>query len=289
MGYYRFDGTYVPGGDTYFEMVDGILGKELRPKAAYLPGFYRSMMLTPDFWRYFGESALTGLPDIAVPQTRGKSVYICGDSLHAWAAGNGSDTEGFATDWNRHLGANVTNAGYAGSTWTGTTGGGGIQRVTELVAAGKAYDVFVLAWGTNIEMTQMIDENGDPVFDESGNPVMVPNDGTVGDAPSNAEGCSMAAAMKWCIGQLRTAFPKSSIGIIIPPPTYTNGGMKERGDLMIEVCQLLHVPYVDMRERLTVEDLQADGVHLTAGGAAKYGAAEAELILRICPYGEALQ
>ena len=58
---------------------------------------------------------------------------------------------------------------------------------------------------------------------------------------------------------------------------------------MIEVCQLLHVPYVDMRERLTVEDLQTDGVHLGAGGAAKYGAAEAELILRICPYGKSFQ
>ena len=268
MGYYRFDGTYVPGGDSYFEMVDGILGKELRPKAAYLPGFYRAMANTADFWRYFGENAITGLPDTAVPQTRGKSVYIGGDSLHAWAGGNGSTTEGFATDWNRHLGANVTNAGYAGSTWTGTTGGGGIQRVTELVAAGKSYDVIVLSYGTN----------SDPG-----------GDGAIADEVSNAEGCTMVAAMKWCIGQLRAAFPRSAIGIIIPPPVYTNDGMQERGDLMIEVCQLLHVPYVDMRERLTVEDLQADGVHLAAGGAAKYGAAEAELILRICPYGKSFQ
>ena len=98
----------------------------------------------------------------------------------------------------------------------------------------------------------------------------------------------MAAAMKWCITQLRTAFPKSAIGIVIPPPKLTNDGMKARGDLMIEVCELLHVPYVDMRQRLTVADLAEDGTHLNPAGARKYGAAEAELILRICPYGEAL-
>ena len=267
MGYYRFDGTHVPEGNSYFDVVDGVLGKELRPKPAYLPGFYRSMMLTPDFWRYFGESALTGLPDIAVPQTRGKSIWVGGDSLHAYAGGDGDATPGFITDYNRNLGANITNAGYAGSKWAETTNGGAIKRVTDLVAAGKPYDVFILAWGTNI------DSGGD---------------GTIEDAPSNAEGCSMAAAMKWCIGQLRTAFPKSAIGIIIPPPKLTNDGMKVRGDLMIEVCELLHVPYVDMRQRLTVEDLAEDGVHLAPAGARKYGAAESELILRICPYGEAL-
>jgi lysophospholipase L1-like esterase len=267
MGYYRFDGTFVPEGDSYFEVVNGTFGAELRPKADYLPGFYRAMANTPDFWQYFGATAPANLPDVAVLPTRGKSIWIGGDSLHNYAGGDGKTTAGFVTDWNRHLGADVINAGYAGSKWAETTGGGGIKRITDLVAAGKAYDVFVLAWGTN---------------DDAG------GNGTIEDAPSNAEGCTMAAAMKWCITQLRTAFPKSAVGLIIPPPKNTNDGMKDRGDLMIEVCRLLHVPYVDMRERLTVADLQADGVHLAPGGANKYGAAEAELILRICPYGEVL-
>jgi hypothetical protein len=288
MGYKRFDGTFVPEGDSYFEVVNGTFGAELRPKADYLTGFYRAMANTSDFWQYFGATAPANLPDVAVLPTRGKSIWIGGDSLHAYAGGDGSTTAGFVTDWNRHLGANVTNAGYAGSKWAETTGGGGIKRVADLVAAGKSYDVFVLAWGTNIEMTQKLNENGDPMFDENGNPIMIPNDGTINDAPSNAEGCTMVAAMKWCVAQLRSAFPKSAIGIIIPPPKNTNDGMAERGDLMIEVCRLLHVPYVDMRERLTVADLQADGVHLAPGGALKYGAAEAELILRICPYSEPL-
>ena len=265
MGYYRFDGTYVSEGGDYFETVNGTLGVELRPKAAYLTGFYRAMANTTDFWTYFGEMALGNLPDVAVPQTRGKSIYIGGDSLHDYAGGDGKTTEGFVTKWNRHLGANVTNAGYAGSTWTGTTGGGGIKRVTDLVAAGTPYDVFILAWGTN---------------DDTG------GDGTIDDESGNAEGCTMVAAMKWCITQLRTVFPKSAIGVIIPPPRYTNEDLDPKADLMVQVCELLCVPYVDMRKVISIEEMMGDNVHLDGDSALKYGAAEAKLILDICPYGD---
>lgn len=267
MGYYRFDGTFVPEGDSYFEAVDGVLGKEVRPKAAYRTGFYRAMANTPDFWRYFGEVARGNLPNVAVLPTRGKSIWVGGDSLHAYAGGDGDATPGFITDYNRYFGASITNAGYAGSKWAETTNGGAIKRVTDLVAAGKPHDVFVLAWGTN---------------DDAG------CDGTIEDEASNAEGCTMVAAMKWCITQLRAAFPLSAIGIIIPPPKHTNGGMAARGDLMIEVCNLLHVPYTDMRTVLDISQMASDGIHLNQHSASKYGAAEAELILRICPYGEAL-
>ena len=254
-------------GDAYFETVSGVFGPELRPKAAYRAGFYRTIANTPDFWRHFGENAPANLPDVAVPQTRGKSIYIGGDSLHDYAGGDGKAVNGFVTNWNKYFGANVTNHGYAGSTWTGTTGGGGIKRVTDLVAAGKPYDVFILAWGTN---------------DDPG------GYGTIDDEASNAEGCTLVAAMKWCIGQLRAAFPKSAIGIIIPPPRYTNEGLNTLADLMVQVCQLLHVPYTDMREVLDISQMMSDGVHLNQHSAPKYGAAEAELILRICPQGEPL-
>lgn len=267
MSIYDINGNIVSSGDSYFEVVGGVLGKELRPKAAYLPGFYRAMSNTPDFWRYFGEVATANLPNVAVPQTRGKSIYIGGDSLHDYAGGDGKTTEGFVTKWNRHFGANVTNAGYAGSKWSETTGGGGIKRVTDLVDAGKPYDVFILAWGTN---------------DDTG------GDGTIEDEASNAEGCTLVAAMKWCITQLRTAFPKSAIGIIIPPPRFTNEGLNARADLMIRVCEQLHVPYVDMRKVLTIEEMMSDNVHLDSDSALKYGAAEAKLILDICPYGDPL-
>lgn len=266
MGYYNIDGTFVQEGDSYFGLVSGTFGDELQPESVYQAGFYRAMMLNTYFQKYFGENAAAFLPDVGVLQTRGKSIYIGGDSLHAYSGGDGQATNGFVTAWNRHLGANVKNDGYAGSTWSGTVAGGGIQRVSALVEAGVPYDVFVLAWGTN---------------NDTG------GDGTIDDEASNAEGCTMVAAMKWCITQLRTTFRYSAIGVIIPPPKNSNEGMKERGDLMIQVCQLLHVPYVDMREYLSMDDMASDGVHL-GYGANKYGAAEAKLILDICPYSDPL-
>ena len=47
-------------------------------------------------------------------------------------------------------------------------------------------------------------------------------------------------------------------------------GMKIRGDLMVQVCELLHVPYVDMREYISISDLGGDHVHLGTGDG-KYG------------------
>lgn len=269
MSIYDINGNVISSGgsDSYFELVSGTAGKELQPKSEYQSNYYRAMTLNSHFRTFFGENYARFASELSVPQTFGKSLYIGGDSLHAYSGGNGATSAGFVTDYNKHFGFNVAkNDGYAGSTWSGTDGGGGIKRVTDLVAAGKPYDVFILAWGTN--------------EDTGGN-------GTIDDAASNTSGCTMVAAMKWCINQLRTTFRYSAIGVIIPPPKNTNEGMKEKGDLMIEVCKLLHVPYVDMREYLSMDDMSSDLVHL-GYGANKYGAAEAKLILDICPYGEPL-
>ena len=95
--------------------------------------------------------------------------------------------------------------------------------------------------------------------------------------------------MKWCIEQLRTAFPSSAIGVIIPPPSSNQGtSLDEKANAMIEVCEKMNVPYADMRNYISTSDL-SDGTHLNTGGSKKYGCAEAKLILDICPYGEPLQ
>lgn len=264
MALYDINGYIIsPDGadSTYFEVVNETAGVKLQPKSDYQFGYYRGMMLNTYFQSFFKDNFTRFAPTLSLIQTNGKSLWIGGDSLHQYSG----DT---ICKYNQYFGfKTLVNAGYAGSTWTGTGTGGGINRVTELVAAGVPYDVFILAWGTN--------------NDSGGN-------GTIDDEESNADGCTMVSAMKWCITQLRTTFRYSAIGVIIPPPKTTNEGMKEKGDLMIDVCKLLHVPYVDMREYLSMDDMGSDGVHL-GYGAIKYGAAEAKLILDICPYGDPLQ
>lgn len=270
MSIYDINGNIISSGggsDSYFEVLSEVTGNKLQPKSEYQSGFYRGMTLNTHFKTFFEENYPQFAPKLGVLRTKGKSIYIGGDSLHAYSGGDGKSTNGFVTNWNKYLGfATVKNDGYAGSTWTGTGAGGGINRITELVANGVPYDVFILAWGTN---------------DDTG------GNGTIDDEASNTEGSTMVSAMKWCITQLRTTFRYSAIGVIIPPPKNTNDGMKEKGDLMVSVCEQLHVPYVDMREYLSMDDMSSDGVHL-GYGANKYGCAEAKLILDICPYGEAL-
>lgn len=269
MSIYDINGNVISSGDSdsYFEVISEITGNKLQPKSEYQSGFYRGMTLNTYFKTFFEENFPQFAPKLGVLRTKGKSIYIGGDSLHDYSGGDGKSTNGFVTNWNKYLGfETVKNDGFAGSTWTGTTGGGAIKRVTDLVTNATPYDVIILAWGTNN------DEGGD---------------GTIDDIANNESGCTMVSAMKWCITQLRNAFKKTAIGVIIPPPKNTNDGMKEKGNLMMSVCEQLHVPYVDMRKYLSMDDMSSDGVHL-GYGVDKYGCAEAKLILDICPYGEAL-
>ena len=239
----------------------------LKMKDEYLSGYYKNMFDSEDFKNIFRNYYAQMAPKVGTPQTYGKAIYVAGDSLHAYAGGDGISTAGFMTNWNQYLGFSIiVNAGYAGSTWSETTGGGGLKRAKDLISSGIVYDVIILAWGTN---------------DDTG------GNGIIDDPASDAEGCTMVAAMKWIITSLRNTFKSTAIGVIIPPPKGTEDGMKTRGDLMIQVCELLHVPYVDMREYISISDLGSDHIHLGTG-AGKYGAAEASLILRICQYGDTL-
>ena len=242
-------------------------GQHLKMKDEYFDGYYKNMFSYDKFKEIFRTYFAQMSPKVGIPQTYGKAIYIGGDSLHAYAGGDGFSTSGFVTNWNKYLGfARVTNAGYAGSKWSETTGGGGIKKAKDLISAGTVYDVIILAWGTN--------------DDNAGN-------GTIDDVASDTEGATMVAAMKWIITNLRNTFKSTAIGVIIPPPKHEEDGMEVRGDLMVQVCELLHVPYVDMREYISISDLGSDTIHLGTG-AGKYGAAEASLILRICPYGDTL-
>lgn len=242
-------------------------GQHLKMKDEYFDGYYKNMFSYDKFKEIFRTYFAQMSPKVGIPQTYGKAIYIGGDSLHAYAGGDGVSASGFVTNWNRYLGFSVCkNNGYAGSKWSELTGGGGIKKAKDLISTGTVYDVIILAWGTN---------------DDTG------GNGTIDDPASDAEGCTMVAAMKWIITNLRSTFKKTAIGVIIPPPKNTEDGMKEKGDLMIQVCEQLHVPYKDMRNYISISDLGSDAIHLGTG-ADKYGAAEASFILDICPYGDIL-
>lgn len=226
----------------------------------------RDLILSSGFKTYFPMYYENYASPLGKRHTQGKSLYIGGDSLHAYAGGNGFTTGGFVTDYNEYLGfSQIAQNGYAGATWTGTDGGGAIKRVTDLVADGTVYDVIILAWGTNSDASI----------------------GTVGDEASNTS-TTTCGAMKWCIEQLRTTFPNTAVGVIIPPPSSNQGtSLDEKANTMIEVCESMNVPYVDMRKYISTGDL-SDGTHLSTSGSKKYGAAEAKLILDICLYSDTL-
>ena len=270
--YNRLNPTYISAFDS--SVLDNPLieigantEEFLRMKDEYLDGYYKNMFSHDKFKEIFKNYYAQMAPKTGIYQTCGKAIYIGGDSLHDYAGGDGVSDPGFVTTWNQYLGFSVVkNDGYAGSTWSELTGGGGLKRSKDLISSGIVYDVIILAWGTN---------------DDTG------GNGTIDDAASDSEGCTMVAAMKWIITNLRNTFKSTAIGVVIPPPKNAEDGMEIRGDLMVQVCELLHVPYVDMREYISISDLGGDHVHLGTG-AGKYGAAEASLILRICHYGDTL-
>lgn len=270
--YNRLNPTYISAFDS--SVLDNPLieigtntEEFLRMKDEYLDGYYKNMFSHDKFKEIFKNYYAQMAPKIGIYQTCGKAIYIGGDSLHDYAGGDGVSDPGFVTTWNQYLGFSVVkNDGYAGSTWSELTGGGGLKRSKDLISSGIIYDVIILAWGTN---------------DDTG------GNGTIDDPASDSEGCTMVAAMKWIITNLRNTFKSTAIGVVIPPPKNAEDGMEIRGDLMVQVCELLHVPYVDMREYISISDLGSDTVHLGTG-AGKYGAAEASLILRICQYGDTL-
>ena len=248
------DITQIPTGEALVEVV-----------ADNAEGFAKGTARNDYFLKHLKEVIDGATPLYYRPQTHGKSLYVAGDSLHAYAGGNGFDDPGFISTYNKYLGfAKVSNVGYAGATMSGTGTGGGIYRAKELIAAGTPYDVIIFAFGTNDDTNGL---------------------GTATDVASDTA-LTLAGSMKWIIQNLRTAFPKSAIGFVILPPS-SNADKTEKRKLMIEVCEAENVPCVDMFNYVSKADL-SDGTHLGAGGGVKYGAAEAKLILDICPYGEPL-
>ena len=224
------------------------------------------------FETYLTSLGYGAFPVVMRRHTHGKSLVWYGDSLGAYAGGNGRAGEGFLTQINKYLGMEMDNRGYAGSNWTGTHAGDAPIRIQQLLDDGVEYDVVILAWGTNA------DENL----------------GTAQDAP--AKYGSMCAVMKWAVQSIRAAHPHTGVGIVIPPPG--SGGMgcsEEKANLMIECCRSedMHVPCLDMWHEgyivgsTSISDgsngLGYQDVHLSAAGRDRYASALMPFVERLCP------
>lgn len=224
------------------------------------------------FETYLASLGHEAFPVVMGRHTHGKTLMWYGDSLGAYAGGDGRTGNGFLTQINKYLGMRMENRGYAGSNWTSTYAGDAPTRVQEMLDAGVAYDVILLAWGTNADAEL----------------------GTVEDAP--AKDGSMCAVMKWAVQSIRAAYPNAGVGIIIPPPGSGGGCSEEKANLMIECCRhaSMHVPYLDMwHEGYIVGDVSiSDGsnglgyqdVHLSAAGRNRYASALMPFVERVCPF-----
>lgn len=218
------------------------------------------------FETYLASLGYEAFPVQMSRHTHGRTLVWFGDSLGAYVGGDGSTGNGFLTQINKYLGMKMQNRAVPGANWTSSN-----AKVQELLDAGVAYDVILLAWGTNADAEL----------------------GTVEDAP--AKDGSMCAVMKWAVQSIRAAYPNTGVGIIIPPPGSGGGCSEEKANLMIECCRhvSMHVPYLDMwHEGYIVGDVSiSDGsnglgyqdVHLSNAGRNRYASALMPFVERVCP------
>ena len=244
--------TYKEFATKWFELKDD-----------YKEYFIKNVLSVP----YFGET----IKDILLPYvspTAGKTLLAFGDSLMQYAGGSGSNDYGFFTQANKYLNMDMHNLGYAGSNWTGTGVGDCKARINKLISDGIAYDVILLGWGTNNDA----------------------NLGTVDDTPSDSG--SMCAVIKWAVQQIRTNFPHSGLGIILPPPG-VSGGNEEKVNLIKSCCEhsSMHVPYLDLFHSANITTtpigtggLGDDQVHLGEHGRNRYASALKPFIEKLVPY-----
>lgn len=224
------------------------------------------------FETYLASLGYGAFPVVMRRHTHGKTLLWYGDSLGAYVGGDGRTGEGFLTQINRYLGMEMQNRAVPGANWTSTNAGDCPTKIQALLDEGVAYDVILMAWGTNPDADL----------------------GTVDDEP--AKDGSMCAVMKWAVQSIRAAYPNTGVGIVIPPPGSVGMGCsEEKANLMIECCRSadLHVPYLDMWHEgyivgsSSIKDgsngLGYQDVHLSLPGRNRYASALMPFVERICP------
>lgn len=168
-----------------------------------------------------------------------KRLACIGDSLTNWGGGDNSNN-GFLKPIYEKLGINITNLGLAGETWEiskpsdgstvdikNVTGTSAIGRVNKIVSDNIGYDYILFFMGANTK-----------------------NNGTL-QSPST-DPYTMCGAMKYCLETIMSKFPKTIIGVILPPmrveDTHNIEGkstMETKGEMIKTIANYYSVPIFD--------------------------------------------
>lgn len=191
--------------------------------------------INPNFKNIISEIAQIKSTETEEP----KRLACIGDSLTNWGGGDNSNN-GFLKPIYEKLGINITNLGLAGETWEiskpsdgstvdikNVTGTSAIGRVNKIVSDNIGYDYILFLMGTNTK-----------------------NNGTL-QSPST-DPYTMCGAMKYCLETIMSKFPKTIIGVILPPmrveDTHNIEGkstMETKGEMIKTIANYYSVPVFD--------------------------------------------
>lgn len=168
-----------------------------------------------------------------------KRLACIGDSLTNWGGGDDSNN-GFLKPIYEKLGINITNLGRAGETWEiskpsdgstadikNVTGTSAIGRVNKIVADNIGYDYILFFMGANTK-----------------------DNGTLQSLSTDPY--TMCGAMKYCLETIMRTFPKTIIGVILPPMRVEDSHniegkstMETKGEMMKTIANYYSVPVFD--------------------------------------------
>lgn len=168
-----------------------------------------------------------------------KRLACIGDSLTNWGGGDNSNN-GFLKPIYEKLGINISNLGLAGETWEiskpsdgstidikNVTGTSAIGRVNKIVSDNIGYDYILFFMGTNTK-----------------------DNGTLQSLSTDPY--TMCGAIKYCLETIMRTFPKTIIGVILPPMRVEDShniegksAMETKGEMIKTIANYYSVPVFD--------------------------------------------
>lgn len=184
----------------------------------------------------------------AVSDMVGAKVYISGDSITEQSAAIVLG-DGIQKGWYDRIGIKYMQQyeahGHSGNMWytSSTLQNSAVEDVKSIVEAGIEYDYVVFEWGTN--------------------DITLGNFGNADDQASADTNCGTVAAIKYCIENLQSNFPKTRIIVIMPCMRNKNPRQEQYYDLVDPILRSYGVRRVYMAydSGITVSMMNSDGIH----------------------------